>query len=345
MIDCESPTMQSRQEHDSLDQGTAGPAIDIALAVFNGESYLEPLIESVFAQTRTDFILSICDDGSTDATLEIVAAAARAHPGRVRLFACDGHVGPAANFSRLLARLDGDITLLCDQDDLWLSDKVETTVRAMARLEAQWGAATPLLVHTDLSVVASDLRMIDPSLARYQRLDPASSLLRQLLLGNVVTGCTLAMNRALRERVLPVPAQASMHDHWIALVASVLGRTAYVPRATLLYRQHDGNVIGAAGWSMRAIARRVRQTLLDDTKLRVLQRYSAQARILVARHGDEMAPRERDAAQAVAGLWGRSRAMRLWLLLRHRLGLPGAVRTLATLAALLRDPGAGTDSG
>jgi hypothetical protein len=312
-------------------------SIEIALAVFNGERFLDALLASLFAQNRTDFMVTVADDGSTDNSLEIVESCARSHPGRMRVLAHERRLGVAANFSRLLVEAEGDIVLLCDQDDVWLPDKIALTIGALDRLAAEWGADMPLLVHTDLCVVDEDLGMIAPSLAQYQRFHPERASLRQLLLGNVATGCTLAVNRALRDRALPVPAEASMHDHWLALVAAAIGKTAYVPRATALYRQHAGNVIGASGWTTHGVLRRIRQTLFEDTKRRVLKQYSAQARALLSRYRDEMGPRERDAAQAAAELWSRPLAISAWALLRNRLGFPGIARRLAILVTIMRD--------
>jgi hypothetical protein len=312
-------------------------SIEIALAVFNGERFLEALLASLFAQGRTDFTVTVSDDGSTDGSVDIVESYARKYPGRMRVLAHERRLGVAANFSRLLAGAEGDIVLLCDQDDVWLPDKIALTIGAMDGLEGEWGADMPLLVHTDLCVVDEDLGMIASSLARYQRLDPEHASLRRLLLGNVATGCTLAVNRALRERALPVPAEALMHDHWLALVAATIGRTAYVPRATVLYRQHEGNVIGASGWTTDGILRRIRQTLLEDTKRRVLKQYSAQAGALLARYRGEMGPRARAAAQAAAELWSRPLPIAAWSLLRNRLGFPGIARRLAILATIIRD--------
>jgi glycosyltransferase involved in cell wall biosynthesis len=308
-------------------------SVAVALAVFNGENHLDALLASLFAQTRSDFTVTIADDGSTDRSLEIVAHHARAHPNRVLVLPAEGRVGAGANFSRLLSAIDADFVLLCDQDDVWLPDKVETTVQALVHLEADWGPETPLLVHTDLVIVDADLKTLHPSLARFERLSPGTSEMRHLLLGNVATGCTIAANRALLRRALPVPATASMHDHWFALVASAIGRRIYLPRATILYRQHSGNVIGVTGWSMRAVLGRAGEALFGRRKRSVLKRYSRQAGVLLHRYGAELRPTDRAAAAAVAGLWEKKRSERIFMLVRHRVGLPGAPRRIAILIA------------
>jgi hypothetical protein len=308
-------------------------SVAVALAVFNGENHLDAQLASLFAQTWSDFTVTIADDGSTDRSLEIVARHARAHPNRVHVLPTEGRVGAGANFSRLLSAIEADFVLLCDQDDVWLPDKVEMTVRALVDLEAAWGPETPLLVHTDLAVVDADLKILHPSLARFERLSPGTSEMRHLLLGNVATGCTIAANRALLRRALPVPAIASMHDHWFALVASAIGRRAYLPHATMLYRQHSGNVIGVTGWSMRAVLGRAGEALFGQRKRSVLKRYSRQAGILLHRYGPELRPTDREAAAAVAGLWEMKRWERIRMLVRHRVGLPGAPRRIAILIA------------
>ncbi|MBJ6874254.1 glycosyltransferase, partial [Vibrio cholerae] len=103
--------------------------------------------------------LVIVDDGSTDDTLLILEEFCRLDEklvGKTNL----GKKGPKGNFSYGLSLCDAEYTLLCDQDDVWLDDKIEKTFCKMRSLEERYGEKTPLLVFTDLLVVDSELNTI-----------------------------------------------------------------------------------------------------------------------------------------------------------------------------------------
>jgi glycosyltransferase involved in cell wall biosynthesis len=133
-------------------------SIEIALATYNSAPYLRELLDSLFRQTCQDFTILVSDDGSSDATLHIIADYQHRFPGRIRRVGSGERVGgPRANYSRLIDHLTADYVLFCDHDDVWLPSKVALSLAHMQSLEARHGSSTPLLVHTDLVVVGPDL--------------------------------------------------------------------------------------------------------------------------------------------------------------------------------------------
>ena len=102
------------------------------------------------------------------------------------------------------------------------------------------------MVHSDLRLIDGDGLHLGSSYLKHQRLDPSRTGLNDLVLTNVVTGCTVLMNRALCSKA-SIPVEALMHDWWLALVASATGAIGFMPKAFVLYRQHGGNVLGARG--------------------------------------------------------------------------------------------------
>ncbi len=231
----------------------AEPQIDIVLATYNGAAFLEEQISSILQQTYKNWRLLVRDDGSTDRTIEIVEQFAKDNPDKILLIADgDGNLGCTGNFNRLMEQSTAGYVAFCDQDDVWLEHKLAVSMERMQALERDHGSEVPLLVHTDLCTVDESLRVIGPSFWRYQGLRPAhANQFARLLIYNVVTGCSMLINRALRDRALPVPAEAKIHDWWIALVAAAFGVAGNVATPTALYRQHDGNRTGAqafAGW-------------------------------------------------------------------------------------------------
>jgi molybdopterin-guanine dinucleotide biosynthesis protein A len=316
-----------------------GPSVEVALATHNGARYLPALLDSLSAQTHRDFTIVVSDDGSTDDTVAVLRSYAERHPGRMRIVRAEPRrLGPAANFSSILPHLTARYVLFCDQDDVWLPRKIELSLARLRALEGDAPAGTPLLVHTNLAVVGRDLEPIAPSAMAYQSIDPSRRAFPLLLMSNIATGCTVAVNRALYTLAAPVPPEAMMHDHWFALVAAGLGRIGYVDEPTVLYRQHGGNAVGARPRSARSLADQLRETLLTRTPREVLARYSRQAAVCLARYGGDLRAEDREAAAALAGIWRLGGPRRFWHLWRHGVRRPGVLRN----AALLFTVAAGT---
>jgi hypothetical protein len=303
--------------------------VDVLMAVFDGERHLEEQAASILGQEGADLVLVARDDGSTDGSADILARLARAHPGRVRIDPGGPRLGAAACFGALLQGSQADYSFFSDQDDVWLPGKVEATLQAMRDLEERHGVEVPLLVHSDLRVVDARLQPIAESFWAHHRLDPADDArLDRLLVRNVVTGSTVAVNRALRARAGAIPPEAAMHDWWVALVAAAFGHTGRVGRPTVLYRQHDANQIGArppwVGEGLQAAAR--------GRVGRYYRRTRLQARGFRDRYRDHLDPRAREIVEAYAGLEERGPIARRAGLLRHGFREKGLLRNLALLA-------------
>jgi len=222
--------------------------IDILLATYNGARFLPEQLASLAAQTHTDWRLLVRDDGSRDNSVGIVRDWAKGVPQTVEIVE-DGRTGLGAslNFAALLEQSDAPYFAFCDQDDVWLPEKLELMLAALAASEAEAAPDTPIMAYSDLRVVDGQLNPIADSYREFSRRPKLASgrELRQVMMHNVVTGCASLGNAALREKALPIPPHASMHDWWLAMVAAGLGQLVWVPRATILYRQHGGNTLGA----------------------------------------------------------------------------------------------------
>jgi glycosyltransferase involved in cell wall biosynthesis len=134
------------------------PVVTILLATYNGERYLREQIDSLLAQTHPVRVLAR-DDGSRDGTVSILRDYAERWPQRFALLEDDSGTGHAKwNFLRLTdtaVQIPGiDYLAFADQDDVWMPEKIELEMKAMRQLEKRYGATVPLLVFSDLSVVA-----------------------------------------------------------------------------------------------------------------------------------------------------------------------------------------------
>lgn len=218
------------------------------MGIYNGSAHIKEQLDSILAQYHCDWELWIRDDVSNDDSLKIVKAYAK-QDSRIILIQDDlGKQGALGNFSLLMEKArqsSSGYFAFSDQDDVWFPDKLSSQIEVMDQAGARY-PEQPLLVHSDLEVVDASLGVISSSLMKYQgichrTIDP----LRVLLTQNFVTGCTMVFNRKLLEMALPVPANALMHDWWVALCAAVFGHILFMDRPLIRYRQHGDNAVGA----------------------------------------------------------------------------------------------------
>lgn len=220
--------------------------LSVAMCTYNGEQYLQEQLDSIIAQTRLPNEVVVCDDGSADATLQILDEFQKRAPFPVRIYRNEVNLGPTKNFEKAIGLCNGDIIALSDQDDVWMPQKLE-------RLE---GA---LEEHPEVGYVFSDALVVDERLnpCGYTMWEHVSFTARQrkyfeqghqveiLLKDNVVTGATLAFRAELRNWILPIPDQW-VHDAWISLLASAAGiGGTFIEEPLIKYRQHSKQVIGA----------------------------------------------------------------------------------------------------
>ncbi|WP_186758272.1 glycosyltransferase family 2 protein [Loigolactobacillus coryniformis] len=215
--------------------------IAILLSTYNGAEYLAEQISSIIQQTYANWQLFIRDDGSTDQTTQIIQKYQKMNQHII--FLNESHIenlGVKRSFMELLAVTQADYYMFCDQDDVWLPEKIQLTLNEMLKNRDK---EVPRLVHTDLMVVDQDLQPQRPMFGR-----DFQDNFRDVLYSNSVTGCTVMINETLRQLLLKQPfdpKQIVMHDWWFALVAAAFGEIAYLAEPTILYRQHGNNTFGA----------------------------------------------------------------------------------------------------
>jgi glycosyltransferase involved in cell wall biosynthesis len=291
--------------------------VDIVCAVHNGERFFPELLESIVRQTLSDWTLWLYDDHSTDGSAALLRQATAAD-ARIRLLESAGaNLGATASFARLLSNVPAHASyvMFADQDDVWQPDKIERTLAAMHAAESRESPDTPVLVHTDLTVVDEHLRVIHPSFWEYAGIDPDGTVLRRIIVRNVATGAATMMNRALRKLADPIPPEAVLHDWWIACAAAAFGRIVAVREPTILYRQHGGNVVGARAWgiSARNLPRAILRALENTSTVRDgIERTAAQSRAFLARHEQRFSDSDRRfladyGAIPERGFWRRKR--------------------------------------
>ncbi len=302
----------------------ASAAVDILMSTYCGEKYVGEQIDSLLRQTFGDWRLLVRDDGSTDATPEIVRGYAERYPGRI-LFVEEGvNVGARESFSRLGRHATARYIMYCDQDDVWLPEKIAISRRKIVEMETRFGEGTPILVFTDMTIVDESLNVIDDSFRRYAGLFPRNATFGKLLLRNVAAGCSMIVNRALLNLALPFPGGIVMHDYWQMLVAAALGKIGWSDEKTVLYRQHPGNALGIR----RANPPSLYSVLYSIAWNAVFRRnrwggnlgpYYRQAEAFAGVFGERLGLRETETIRDFLRLEQGSYSERIRIILRHRI--------------------------
>lgn len=230
------------------------PHVDILMATYNGEKYVEQQVESIIAQSHRDWTLVISDDGSSDHTTDLLKELEIRDP-RIQVLAESNPLpGSAArNFSHLLRHTNAPYVMLCDQDDRWHRDKVSSTLQRMIDLKNECpGDNIPLLVFTDMVVIDENDEVISPSFEKFMHIDPTRLSFSAILTQPIGAGCTMMANKALVDlyNMAQPETQMLMHDWWLALVAAGFGKIVHLDSCTSDYRQHASNVVGATKHSV-----------------------------------------------------------------------------------------------
>lgn len=217
--------------------------IGILLASYNGEKFIDDQLESLLAQTYTNWKLFIRDDGSSDQTLSIINKYASKDERISAVRDNKENLGSCQNFAELIniTRNQFAYIMFCDQDDYWLPFKIEETLAQMKHLEEQQKTEVPLLVYTNFQYVDSNLKIIE-SKKKFQATKVSKLGFAHLLAQNPAYGCTMMLNKKLADVAGNIPPEAENHDYWVALAASALGKIFYLNKSTIFYRQHNNNI-------------------------------------------------------------------------------------------------------
>ena len=208
-------------------------SVAVLLSTYNGESYLEPLIDSILRQEGVEVRLYVRDDGSSDKTCSIVESYVAT--GWIELFEQGQNLGYAKSFWRLLRLAQGaDYYAFADQDDIWCSDKLS---RAVETLDSHDG---PCLYTS--SVIPVDNRLIPMNVDVFPSHGPLS--LEESLQRSILPGCTFVLNGDSREIAINFNGYMESHDWAMYAIVTLFGTVKFDQKPGIMYRLHDGNAIG-----------------------------------------------------------------------------------------------------
>ena len=213
--------------------------VQVLLSTFNGEKYLEKQIESLISQKDLDINIFIRDDGSSDNTINILSALADRYSNQINI-SFGSNVGVVASYFELLRQApEADFFSFSDQDDVWKTDKLKRAISFLQEVPTN----IPAMYCSRTELVDKDLKHIGFWPPKPSR----GASFYNALIENIAVGCTIVINREAKNlitRNLPNPQKVIMHDWWFYLCIAAFGQVIYDPYPSLLYRQHDFNVVG-----------------------------------------------------------------------------------------------------
>jgi glycosyltransferase involved in cell wall biosynthesis len=204
--------------------------ISVCIATYNGEKYILKQLESILVQLDDYAEVIISDDSSTDNTVNIIRGL---NDPRIKLFEGNSFRNPINNFEFCISKANGEIIFLSDQDDWWLSNKVNKIISAF-----KYNPLT-MLVSSDAKIVNDNDTIIHNN---YYRNDfKFTSGIFKNIIKNRFVGCTLAFRSVMKDKILPFPSNIPMHDIWIGVICKLYGQVTFIDEPLISYRRHSAN--------------------------------------------------------------------------------------------------------
>ncbi|WP_339294980.1 glycosyltransferase family 2 protein [Paenibacillus sp. FSL W7-1279] len=237
--------------------------VQVLLSSYNGEHYIYAQLQSILKQSYPHISVLVRDDGSSDQTLALLKEYAKVHPDRIKVIA-GSNVGVVSSFFELVQQSDphADYYCFCDQDDVWLEHKIE---RAVSMLRSQ-EAHIPAIVFTSTELTDKDLN----TLGTWPKPPSKEPSFYNALVQNIAVGATITINRAARNKFVKGcevdHSKIIMHDWWFYLLVSGFGNVIYDKRPSILYRQHEKNVVGGSNSLFNKLKQKYRSYLKHKGK-------------------------------------------------------------------------------
>lgn len=225
-------------------EATDGPgSVSVVMGTFNGEHYVTEQLETVVGQTLSPDEIIVCDDGSTDGTLDLVESMRQSSEIPIRIVHNERRLGFSDNFLTGASLARSQYVAFCDQDDRWYPNKLETALGVMVQSEAVLSAHAVDLINSRGDVVSihsqgiEETHVVEPLSG-----DPWSNYF----------GFTLVFRRDLLD-VIPFSQRGEStysfgaplsHDRWLCALAHSLGRVVLISEPLAAYRQHDAQLFG-----------------------------------------------------------------------------------------------------
>lgn len=209
--------------------------ISVCIATYNGEKYILKQIMSVLEQLKINDEIIISDDYSSDKTIQIIE---NIQDPRIKIFKNLRSKGFVDNFENALTKATGDYIFLCDQDDIWLPNKVNTVLEKLKSKD--------LIIHDAIVVDANENEIIKSYFSLFHKDESFWGNFRRTRF----LGCCMAFKRNVLNQCLPFPKGIVAHDYWIGMYSLLKFDVDFISTPLILYRRHGNNVSSSSGKSI-----------------------------------------------------------------------------------------------
>lgn len=231
--------------------------VAVLMSTYNGEVYLRDQIESVLQQSGVNVTIYVRDDGSKDATMQILKE--YEEKGKLILLDIPGNLGPGVSFMELLYTVPTHAYYaFADQDDIWKPEKLIVGIRM---LEEQSNGIPGLYC-------SNQILFVDEKETQMRFSAPPSHTLISCICGNHISGCTMLFNYELYNIAAAGKADASLikirlHDTWMITVALITGNVIYDHNSYIDYRIHSNNTVGLRSGRFKRLVQKLKN---DDAR-------------------------------------------------------------------------------
>lgn len=299
--------------------------VEILIALYNSSKYIREQIESIENQTYKNIKIIVRDDDSTDNTLDIIEELKNKYHNIQIVFDNVKCGNPKDNFGELIKHASAEYIMFCDHDDVWLDNKVEISVNAISRFDD-----IPTMGSTDSILVDEKLENIDSNkLETSKKTDQFS----RLLVDNCYMGCTMILNKKLYNMINNIPKECLMHDIWVALVASSMGKIVIIPEKCMLYRQHGNNCVG--GKNVFGISYAL-EKIKDKSTKNNIQLLISQASAFKTQYYNCLDKKNKMILDAFIDIYKTPKMKRLYTLIKYNLFKTGFFRKLGEIYYVIR---------
>lgn len=200
------------------------------MATYNGERFIKEQVDSILCQLNNDDELIVSDDGSVDDTIKILKSY---NDVRIKIYYNQNH-GVNNNFANALSHSNGDYIFLCDQDDIWMPDKVRIVKKALEN--------NMVVVH-NASIIDGEGKSLGKT---YYECTPDKTGFWGNLWKSRYLGCCMAFRSSLLKELMPFPKNVFGHDYWIGLYCDFRYKVHFMDDVLISYRRHGNNVSTSA---------------------------------------------------------------------------------------------------
>ena len=227
--------------------------VAVLISTYNGEKYLKEQFDSILKQTYPNIEIIVRDDGSKDSTLEIIKEYQKKHSN---IILQEGeNLGFLRSFFKLLEFEDADYFAFCDQDDIWLENKVELAVQKLQKADE----TLPNMVFGNSDYYDENMNFIGKG-EEHKTFSFKNSLYEC-----VAQGMTMTINNEARKKILAnIPEKCLFHDWWTYMICSGMGNVFYNDDTVVKYRRLPKNATAEGQGIFKILVWRIQKLLAGD---------------------------------------------------------------------------------